>query len=368
MAPGAVKRQSKFHYFKIEWLNNGDVRDMVRRMLKQKNLKEITVLLCAVFFSLSSARVSAQVPTVEPQAPAVAGQPVTIGEPATAPQPQTATQATIAEQMPPLEPSEKFPNPSSCVRFQNELQFLKKYYDQGVKQAQNWLNVMNQHTEAGNRWDAVVGKYISYPSVQVGGLLGGTALVIVGASAIVSTPVLIVGILAAGTATYFFWHHAVNYHDELEHDRVVELNRIDYLDLVKADQDYEQNFIWPEQVARFQRLVPLNGQSMGLPTYKGGYQQFPIQDLGGVLTQIFSYFNVHIQLLYKGYQQLEDLPQDTNWYVQLTTQRHANMVKAKMARALYDAYAFQAQLAFGAGQALAQDCHLGAGVPLTTPP
>ena len=261
-----------------------------------------------------------------------------------------------------------FPDPSSCPRFQKELQFLKKDFDRGVAQGRAWKAVADQHMERGDRWETVAGSYISRPWVQATGVVSGAVLVVVGAAAVVSTPVLIVGLVAAGGAAYLFWPRATDYRQQLEVLRKREIRHIDYFNLVKANQDYERNFIWPEQVERFKRLIQLNGAQMGLPTYKGGYKAFPVQDLGVVLQQQFSYFNVQVQLFYKAYHRLEELPKETNWYVSMTTQRHADIVKAKMARSLYQTYAYQAQLAYATGLALSQACASGALTPSVPQP
>ncbi len=263
---------------------------------------------------------------------------------------------------------DSFPDSSSCPRFQKELQFLKSDFDQGVAQGRAWRNVADQHTERGDRWQAVAGSYVSQPWVQATGIVSGAALVVVGAATVVSTPILVVGIIAAGGAAYLLWPRATDYRQQLEVLRKREIKHIDYFDLVKASQDYERNFIWPEQVARFKRLIQLNAAQMGLPTYKGGYQAFPVQNLGDVLRQQFSYFNVQVQLFYQAYHRLEDLPQETNWYVSMTTQRHADIVKARMARSLSETYAYQAQLAYATGLALGQACANGTLTPSVPKP
>ncbi len=249
-----------------------------------------------------------------------------------------------------------FPDPSSCPRFQKELQFLKNEFDQGQAQGRVWQNVAYRHTERGNRWQAIAGDSFKQPLVQAGAVAGVAILGVRTFGAMVSKPVLIVGLVIAGAAAYLFWHRAIDYGQKLEQMRKEEIRHINYFDLVKANQNYERDFIWPEQVERFKRLIQLNNNDMGLPTYKGGYQAFPVQDLSTVLDQQFSYFNLQVQLFYKAYKQLQDMPKETNWYVRMTTERHANLVKAQMADSIYRTYAYQAQLSYATGLALAQTC------------
>jgi hypothetical protein len=265
--------------------------------------------------------------------------------------------ANVVSQAIPID--SRFPDPKSCPPFQANLEDLYRHYSEGHISATEWKAIAEQHLEDGNSFGSKVGAMVSHPYVQMGAAAGVVAGTAVAVGYVISAPAAILFLVVAGGVAYFYRDRIAQYRNEIEIEREKELRRVDVVALITRNEEYDREFIWPEQVERFKRLTRLNGDNLGLPSYAGGYKAFPVGELSKVIADQFLYFQLRTKLLVEGYAQLENGPPIANHlYVQMSTQQHTHMIKLKVASALAETYEYQAELALATATSLIQACGL----------